>query len=42
MNAPYSVIKPISVILAFMLLLPACKDQGHPTAQNNLDTLKTH
>ncbi len=108
MNAPYSVIKPITVILAFMLLLPACKDQdpfsnqpetdtatpissvdaiaklqraalagdsdaqyhlaylyenglgvtkdeakalelyqqaanqGHPTAQNNLDTLKTH
>ena len=107
MNAPYSVIKPIA-ILVFMLLLPACKDQdpftnqpetetttamssentlaklqraalagdsdaqyhlaylyenglgvpkdevkalelyqqaanqGHPTAQNNLDTLKTH
>jgi len=108
MNTPYSVIKPITAILVFMLLLPACKDQdpftnqpetetttamssedtlvklqraalagdsdaqyhlaylyenglgvpkdevkalelyqqaanqGHPTAQNNLDTLKTH
>ena len=40
MNVPYSVIKPITAILVFMLLLPACKDQDPFTNQPETDTAK--
>jgi len=38
MNARYSVIKLITAILVFMLLLPACKDQDPFTNQPETDT----
>jgi len=38
MNTAYSIMKPIPLILAFMLLLPACKDQDPFTNQPETDT----